>query len=526
MNRVFIFGSVLIVLLAASLRVYHIAQRSLWLDEAIAANISRDTLAETLVLTRGLHSAPVTHPLVLYAVEKVASGPLAVRLPSLAASLLAVCSMLCFAAIPSIGPKAATLSALMLSVSAVQIRYAQEVREYSASVFFAGLLLYLYMSYVSNSQECCRPPIGLFLALFAAPLIQYGLALFGFGIIAALFAMGLAGSRPRVKISQLVTGSLFFASGGLLSYVLTLRYQWEPKSYLQDYYFSPGSSLPGFVWSNTHDLLTFFLPGRAAALLSAVAIVFRLVTWRWHRTDSPLLILAFTSFATVAGCAILRLYPYGPTRQCLFLTPVLCLLASATLVQMADRFSGEWNRAVFLAIVCVVLVSSVSQVRALKPYAEIEDIQSVLLELRSHIAPGDGVYVYSGAVPALDFYVKERDPRFAYGDFHREEPGKYVPEMLADLPQGTSRVWVVLSHIFEDEDQRILRDLGSDWEVKPALFAKGTALYLACRRGAPVIDLAANRNFRQGDTAPTPGVHRPRDSFLDWNIRKSRQQAH
>ena len=90
LNRFFLLASLLILALAASLRLYHLAQRSLWLDEAIAANISRGTISETLTLTRGFHSAPILDPLILYAVERVGTGPWAVRLPSVAASLLAV----------------------------------------------------------------------------------------------------------------------------------------------------------------------------------------------------------------------------------------------------------------------------------------------------------------------------------------------------------------------------------------------------------------------------------------------------
>src|SRR5271155_2194598 len=79
--RVFLLVSIFIVLLATSLRVYRISKRSLWLDEASAANSSRGTWREALPLTRGFHSAPITDPLILSAVEKVSTEPLAVRLP-------------------------------------------------------------------------------------------------------------------------------------------------------------------------------------------------------------------------------------------------------------------------------------------------------------------------------------------------------------------------------------------------------------------------------------------------------------
>jgi hypothetical protein len=523
--RAFLLASVLIVLFALALRIYRIGQRSLWYDEAVAANISRGTLAETLTLTRARHSAPITHPLLLHVVEKVDAGPLAVRGPSLVASVLAVFMMLCLAAIPSIDQKTAVLSALMLSVSGAQIHYGQEVREYSLSVLYAALLMYLFMSFTVNHEKR-NLPIALYLTLFATPFIQYGLVLFGFGILAALFILVFTNSQWQVRISHVMTASLCLAAGSLLSFMLTLRYQWGRKaSYLTENYFTPGSSLPRFVWSNTHEIFDFLLPGRGAAWISAVAIIFCLFASFRSRVVSPLIVLAFTSFGIVLASAILGFYPYGPIRQCLFLAPVLCLLSSTSLVQIADRVSGALKKTVFVAIACVVVVSGIFQVRSMKPYAELQDIQKVLGELWNHLEPGDGVYVYPGAVPAVDFYVKERDKRFTYGNFYRRAPQKYVQELLACLPQGTSRTWILFSHVYQDEDQRILRDLSGDWQVEPTLLARGSALYQA-RRGSPVHEGSSEHNMESGQLAHevlerTPVTCCARDSFWDWNIRAS-----
>ncbi len=527
-ERVFLFVSVLVVLFAASLRIYHIAQRSLWLDEAVAANISRGTLAQTLVLTRCEHSAPIAHPVVLYAVEKVAAGPLAVRSPSLVASVLAVFLMLYFVTIPSIDHKTAALSALMLSVSAVQIRFAQEVREYSLSVLYAALLLYFFMSYVSHREEH-NSQAPLYLTLFFAPLIQYGLVLFSFGILAALLILRFTDSKLQVRIAQIMKASVFLVAGGLLSFVLTLRYQWgETPWYLQENYFTLGTGFLHFVRSNTQQLLTFLLPGVAAALVSAVAILFHLVTSIRARIVSPLAVLAITSFGIVLVCAVLHRYPYGGTRQCLFLAPLLCLLGSASLVQVANRFRGVVSRTVFVAIACIVVVSGIFQICSMKPYSEVEDVQRILLGLQNRFEPGDGVYIYSGAVPAVDFYVKKRDQRFTYGDFHREAPEEYVSEILVGLLPETNRVWLLFSHIYDKEDRRILHDLSSDWEVEQILSADGSALYLARARSAFVHKMPANHDMKYGDTIAAeriPMTGRASDSFWDWNIRNSCRAA-
>jgi hypothetical protein len=474
-----------------------------------------------LILVRGLHSAPITHPLILYAVEKISAGPLAVRLPSLVASLLAVVLMLYLATIPSIDYKTAGLSALMLSISAAQVRYAQEVREYSLSVLYAVMLLYAFLSYTLNREEEDNSPLALYVTLFVAPFVQYGLVLFSFGILAALGILALIDRQRRGSIWAIVKASGFLALGGLLSFFLTVRYQWgEVAWYLADFYYTPGTSFLRFAVSNSHHLLTFFLPGLAAASISVIAILVHLGTAIRARSVCPLTVVAFTSVGTVLVCASLHLYPYGAIRQCLFLAPVLCLFASASLASLANRFRGAVSWAVFAAMVCVIVGSGALQFRKVKPYAEVEDIQQVLLALRTRVQPGDRVYVYPGAVPAVDFYVKQRDGRFIYGDFHQQMPQQHVLQILAHLSPQNDKLWIVFSHIYRDEDERILHDLRADWKVDPVLSVTGSALYYACHRSVVVHDAATNsdRAIEKPSTVADPA----RDSYWEWSVRNSR----
>jgi hypothetical protein len=517
-DRAFLFACVLLLAVAGFLRIYHIAQRSLWFDEAVAANISHGKLGETLTLIRLEDTAPIVHPLILYAVEKVTSGPFAVRCPSFMASLLAVFMMLYFVRIPSIDHKTAALSALMLSVSAAQIRYAQEVREYSLSVLFAAVLLYLFMRVASSSGEGYSR-IVLYLVLFSAPLIQYGLALFSLGILGALLVQALASGSLRTRLRQIIAACVSLLAGSLVSFVLTLGYQWGQRpSYLQEQYFEPGSSLPRFALSHTHYLLTLLLPGSGAALISGIAIFCYLVKSLRSRSVQPLLVLTLISFGTVFLCALLRLYPYGGTRQCLFLAPALCLLASATLVHFANSLQRRLKRPLFVAIVCIVVASGILQIRSVRPYAEIEDVQRILGELQNQIRSGDEVYVYGGAVPAIDFYARRFDERFVYGDFHRQAPVNHVSEILGGLLPGTNRIWILFSHVYQDEDQRTVRDLPSDWTVKPVCLARGSALYLATR-GSTSVREVPDTDVNHGDAGPAHTAVAVRDTFWEWSIR-------
>lgn len=524
-RQTFLLCAALVVLCAVALRAYHLSERSLWLDEAIAANISRGTISQTLTLTRGLHSAPIVDPLILYTTEKIGTGPLDVRFPSFLASVLAVLLMLWCVTIPGVGYKTAGLAALMLSVSAAQIRYAQEVREYSLSVLYAAILLYVFLLYTSASDKRKSQSL-LYAALFLAPLVQYGLVLFSFGIITAMMVLVFASTDRIRQITHIVIASCSLGIGCAVSFFLTLRYQWGDDAwYLKDYFWTPGSSMVHFVVSSTHHLFTFLLPGLAAASISVIAIIIDLTASirARKRSRSPVAILACTSCGIVLLCSLLRLYPYGPIRQCLFLSPVLCLLASASVVHVAEKIPGRSGQVTFAAMILIIVASGIFQIRLLKPYAEIEDIQPVLQSLKTQIQPGDRVYVYPNAVFAVDFYLRNRDPRFIYGDYHQQTPSKYIDDIQSNVGPASKRLWIVFSHIYRDEDQRIISDLNACWNVQPVMSAKGVALYLAFRR--TTVDLTAvNRNTPAiEDSKAALANVRTQDTFWEWNVRNARQ---
>jgi hypothetical protein len=93
LGRSLAITALFLLAIAVGLRLHRLGTRSLWDDEAVTANASRDTLPQVVDATRHF-SAPMACPYVLYLVEKVASSPVAVRMPSVLASGLAVLLML------------------------------------------------------------------------------------------------------------------------------------------------------------------------------------------------------------------------------------------------------------------------------------------------------------------------------------------------------------------------------------------------------------------------------------------------
>ena len=90
-------------------------------------------------------SAPMAYPYLLYLVEKVASTPIAVRMPSMVGECTCRSADARDGQEPVSVQKRALFAAAMLACSSSQIRYAQEVREYALAVLAATILIYLFL---------------------------------------------------------------------------------------------------------------------------------------------------------------------------------------------------------------------------------------------------------------------------------------------------------------------------------------------------------------------------------------------
>jgi len=511
-RRLFFAAAVFLLTLGAWLRVYHLGVRSLWFDEAVTANISRGTFAEVLQQTRAIGSAPVVHPYILYLVERVSHGPVAVRAPSVLASFLAILLTLAMVRV-QVRPSAALLSAAILAISTSQIRYAQEVREYSLSILLASALIFCLLRWENGTFQKGHPAL-LYVALFLAPLVQYGLVLLGCGLLITIILRIWLSPDTRFRVAHFLTASIVLGAGVLVSFFLTLRYQFEPgrgQEYLTGHYFDLGiqSRMLHFIATNSLDLIDYVSPGRVITILLAVAGLLYCVAQLLARKFEPLTLLVFTAFAITIAASLIKIYPYGGVRQCLFLTPLLTLFAGvilAELLQWLDQIPpqfaaalcilvllfagyramrapwadgplktiqtaptylalllapcvaialvGAWRRfrgfrrhIAALGLVTLILLSGYRSLRGQWPYKEFEDIRGVLQELSSAREHGDSVYVYHGATPAVRFYLNGKDQGFFYGEFHADGPQEYVRELRGWIQRRSDRTWLVFSHL-------------------------------------------------------------------------------
>ena len=457
--------------------------------------MSRGTVAECVTKIRRGNSSPAVYPLLLNGIQRLGDSALAVRLPSAIFSLLAVLVLL---GLPRMGldPNGALLAGAILAVSPSQVRYAQEVREYSLAVLVAAAMIFALAGLLRNGE---RRAGGTMLAilLLLAPLVQYGLVLFA-GAVILVAAAGRPGEGFRNRSLDVLAMLGFLAAGSVLTFVLTLRGQWRVTGawYLQEWFYGGAlTDLAGvlaFVGTRLGRTLAYLTLGEWSAILAipaagAVALLGR-GTWRSVR---GIWLLAPLSLAGVSAAAVLRLYPLGPVRQDLFLAPVIAVAVGLGWAASAGRFRHRWRIPATAAILVLILAAGLVGVLRSNPYREVEDIRTVLTALRSRPAAST-VYVYYGARPALRFYGAG-GPDFVYGGAHRGDPGAYAREFRELVGPDSREVWIVYSHVHRGEIRRLVDDLRTGWTVEPVVRARGAGLYRATRRPG-----------RTGSTAPGP----------------------
>ena len=435
-TRLYYAACICLLIAAAALRFYDLPGGSLGYDEAVAANNSRGSLGEVLDRTRNNNSSPILYPIVLYAVQKVESSRTSVRIVPAIASVLTVAALLFLLPRVGVGRWVAFIAALLATSSTEMIWQARDAREYSIDTFVAVLMIAGLLAYLRGRHG--RGIYVLFcISLFVAPLVQYGLVLFGIAILGTIAVM--EGKTLWSRRDTLRAGLPFpagwiwqrlayfawpvacFAAGSVTSYVVTSRYQWIPgghaggvDGYLAVHYYSGGyGDVPAmieFVLSQTEWVLRYHTTELLAVLGLAWFGVYVIVSIGKRRLDVVAILFLFS--LAIAGCAaLLRLYPYGGVRQCLYLAPIIFLAFGYALHSLAvDVLSltrRGWPAHVGMALAAgIVAFSGTAAIRGSDLYRNDRDFEAVLMALEQELREGDVVYVSGRIGPRLEFYHK------------------------------------------------------------------------------------------------------------------------
>ena len=433
-----------LLVVAAALRFYDLPGNPVWNDEAVVSRNASGALSEVIPNTRSNNSSPILYPLALWVVQKVDVSAFSLRLLPATASVLTVAVMLFW--LPRLGVSrwVAFLAALLTTLSVAAIEHAQDAREYSLDALLAVLLIAGLLGYLRDSRK-----VLLCVALFLAPLVQYGLALFGVAVIGA--AILLAPSTfPAAECNShlnrvsnwlkqriaLVWPAGCFLAGCVLSYAVTLRDQWweggfASSTYLaESYYQGKLDALAIFEFSiyRVWSLLTYHLPAVVAiAALVALALLLAATLFGKFQGKSPesaIAVLGALCLAISVGAALLGLYPLGGIRQVLYLGPIIFLAVGVafhcTAVSLAGLTRREWLApAVALAVAAAIALAGVGAMVQGSPYQTNQNTQAAFAFLEERVRAGDLVYASRSVVHPLRFYQeKAARPANYYSNYY------------------------------------------------------------------------------------------------------------
>ena len=474
-TQIYYAGCICLLLVTVALRFYNLTGQSLGDDEALIANGLRGSFQAVFENTRNDNSSPILYPLVLYAVQKVESSLFTVRLVPAVASVLTVAALLLLLPRVGISRWAAFIAALLAASSAEAILQAQLVKEYSVDAFVAALMLVGALSYIQGDGGHSRGMYVLFcVSLFVAPLVQYGLVLFGiaiFGTIAVIEGKNLWTRRGSLedglrfptgwvwnKLKCLIWPAASFGVGSVISYAITFRYQLELGVFIGEgrlpfldvgYYSGEYSDVPAMIWfvlSHTAAVLRYHLTEVITVLGIVVFGAFLIVSLRKARLDAVMTLLLL-SLAIVACTGLIEVYPYEGTRRSLFLAPIIFLAFGHALHSIALNASSltrrAWAAHAGMALAAgIIVITGVAAIRDSALYQEKRDIEFILMTLEELSREDDVVYVAAQLTHELEFYQKGRRDNYCYGSWPEATFASCTERLFRKQPDA-ERMWLI-----------------------------------------------------------------------------------
>jgi len=156
MNREFIkmkLVAIVLIILGALIRFYNIGQRSLWLDEAITAQLAQGSIREIIInrASTGIHP-PFYFVIIHFWIRLLGDSEIALRGFSSIFSVLSIYLMYKLSS-KLFGITVGVISAFLFAFSPFQLYYSGEARMYPFLTFLFLLSIYLLYQWTSQSKK-------------------------------------------------------------------------------------------------------------------------------------------------------------------------------------------------------------------------------------------------------------------------------------------------------------------------------------------------------------------------------------
>ena len=413
-DRVLASLALVVGLAGAAARSWYFAlRRPLWLDECmLALNIASRS---ALDLLRPLDYNQAAPPLFLW-IERAAVRLGGVREPALRAWPLAAGVLLIALVWPIArrlaGTPAALAAVALAAFSPTLVRYTDEAKPYGTDALLTGAVV-LAVLFVAEAPSRRR-----WLALAAMGLVAVLASIPAtFALAGAVAALALHPAVRRDRFRALAACALVWALAVALLYLSFYRPEARNPHHQEGYGFAFLTPGPGFAdraglaWRGT-ILPTFagngsVIPDASRTVLTMLTVALAagaVVVARQHGAWAAVLLVA-PLLAAVAASA-LRRYPLGVPRLMMFASPLLVLMAAASIGWLAGLVRDRWRTVVAIAATAVVAVPMATGTwRALRAPWRGEDAPALLKAFDDRPRTGEPVYIGARAIPSWIFYT-------------------------------------------------------------------------------------------------------------------------
>jgi hypothetical protein len=513
---------ILIVLIAFFLRTWELDRRSLWFDEGMEYWVATAPPAQLLAsVQRGIQDPPLYSAL-LHLWMGLGRAEFQLRLLSVVAGTLSVATMFLIGRRSGLR-MAGLIAALLLALLPGEIRYAQEVGQYSLMLCLLSFTTALWL----DASRSGRGSVWFgWLGLAVAATYAYYGAVFLAALPVAVSLVMTVARRQWIPARRIMAAAL-----GYVLCVAPLALFFLPHQLLrgptaaagQPSFAAPWAELQHFIEA-TQTLLAFQFTGwpwtSLPAWLSATAILFALTCAAvYAATERNARLLCIALGTTIAGYYLVsrwNLFPYG-YRYGLILTPLLLPAIGVGIASLWMRRRQSSGLALLGALLLCALVGVemlslphqgirrlTSAAAVSYSWPEEEELRPLAAYWLGHRKPGQITYVYYGAVPGFRYYLgllgadRSSPPASWFLDCWRSSapgycqsgdvyfgrslraiaPADKVRIVTEQLPANFAGGWLIFSHVVADEQASILRGLADEYTIVEQKEAPGAALFL------------------------------------------------
>ncbi len=456
---------VLATILGVALRFrMYLEERSLWLDPAmLALNVVDRGYGELLGRLDMNQAAP---PGFLWLSKAIGSafGYTEYSL-YLAPLVFGVGAFLLFIQLSRevLGPRHAPLAFLPMATCSTAIYYCGEFRPQSFDLFFTVLVLLSCQSVLKRnwapSAIASLTVVGIVGVWFS-----YAVLFVIAGSGSALVLLAITSAQPRAARWMTVSFAIVMVHF-LLFYLLHIRPSIGPDLYSANKaaYAPVVAVTKGQLWwwiLAVKGYFEFPLGFLGIFVVPLVGLVTGVAVCLSSRRHLRLVAVFGAPMVALIVASSLGRYPMSTgvtevkARFVLFTVPIALVFIAFGIIRLCEVL-GSKKLFSYLVVGALLLPSFYGAFTG--PRFRPQEMRPLVHYLDQHIRPGDSVYVFFASVPAFRFYTRHDPIDAVLG--RRPRHGTRDLELDLERVRNADRLWVVVSHAFNDERRLIRRTL-------------------------------------------------------------------